>query len=48
MTKRLLFLALVVFWAANAFAQASPGYSKIASTNGLSQIDTSVTVVTIN
>ena len=43
MTKRLLFLGLVVFCAANAFAQAGAGYTKIASTNGLSQIDTAVT-----
>jgi fibronectin type 3 domain-containing protein len=42
MKARLLFLGLVVFWAANAFAQAGAGYTKIASTNGLSQIDTSV------
>jgi hypothetical protein len=42
MMRRLLFISLILF-CAGAFAQAPAGYTKIASTNGLSQIDTAVT-----
>jgi hypothetical protein len=41
--KRALFIGLLLFFPWRVFAQATTGYTKIASTNGLSQIDTAVT-----